>query len=219
MLNETWQWIIALVAGYLLGSVPIGLFTVRLTRGIDVRQVGSGRIGGTNVLRAAGWEIALLSGILDVLKAALAVLVARWLTGWPGGPPLLLALAGVMAILGHNYSIFLGFKGGAGTGSSMGGAIALWPWSGLITIPLLLGMILIIRRASLGSIILAFVIPVIFAIRAAMGLAPWAYVVYGVLTSILTLWALRPNIKRLLDGDERIFDPLAGRKEKDVSAD
>ena len=212
MLDEIWQWIIALVVGYLLGSIPIGLFAVRLTRGKDVRQVGSGRIGGTNVLRAAGWEIALLSGVLDVAKAALAVIVARWLSGWPGNPPLLLAMAGVMAIAGHNYSLFLGFKGGAGTGSSMGGAIALWPWSGLITIPLLLGMILIVRRASVGSIVLAFVIPAIFVIRAAMGLDPWAYVVYGVLTSALTLWALRPNIRRLLAGKERVFDPMAGRE-------
>lgn len=208
MLGEMWQWIIALPVAYVIGSIPIGLFVVYLVRRTDIRQIGSGRIGGTNVMRAAGWQIALLSGLLDVLKATLAVFVARWL----GGPPLLLALAGVMAIVGHNYSLFLGFKGGAGTGTSMGGAIALWPWSALITIPTLLAVIVVTRRGSIGSIVLAFLIPALFATRAALGLDPWAFVVYGVLTSVLTLWALRPNIRRLLHGEEKAVD-LNGSKE------
>ncbi len=208
MQSGIWQWIIALPVGYVIGSVPIGLFVVYLVRGIDIRQIGSGRIGGTNVMRAAGWQVALLSGCLDVLKATLAVFVARWLDG----PPLLLALTGVMAIVGHNYSLFLGFRGGAGTGTSMGGAIALWPWSGLITIPTLLLIIVATRRGSIGSIVLAFLIPALFAMRAALGLDPWAFLVYGVLTSALTLWALRPNIRRLLCGEEKAVD-LNGSKE------
>ncbi len=117
-----------------------------------------------------------------------------------------------MVIVGHNYSLFLGFKGGAGTGTSMGGAIALWPWSGLVTIPALVLIIGITRRGSIASIVLAFVIPILFAIRAALGLAPWAFAVYGVLTSALTLWALRPNIRRLLHGEEKAVD-LNGSKE------
>ena len=192
---------ISIVSGYLLGSIPVGLLIVRWTRGTDIRQIGSGRTGGTNVLRAAGWKIALLSGAIDVLMGVIAVIVARWL----GRSPLVLALTGGAAVVGHNYSIFLRFRGGAGTSTSIGGAIALWPWSGIIALVTLLGVALTTRRASLGSIAVALALPILYAIRADLGLEPWAYVVYGGLTCILTLWALRANIKRLLTGTERVL--------------
>ena len=194
-----WQWIVVLLTGYLLGSIPVGYLVVRWLRGIDVREVGSGRTGGTNVLRAAGWKAAVLTGVGDGLKALAAVLFARQL----GGSPLLVALAGVTAVVGHNYSVFLGFRGGAGTMASIGGATGLWPWSLPISLLVLLPTALLTRRASLGSVTLALVLPLLFAVRAALGWGPWAYVVHGVLTSALTLWSLRPNIRRLLRGEER----------------
>ena len=202
-----WRWLISLVVGYLLGSIPVGLLIVRWMRGIDVREVGSGRTGGTNVLRAAGWGAAVLTGLGDGLKAALAVSVARWL----GGPPLLLALAGTAAVVGHNYSIFLRFHGGAGTMASIGGATALWPPSLVILLPVLLGVALLTRYASLGSITVAFLLPALFAVRAALGVGPWAYLAHGLITSALTLWSLRPNIRRLLRGEERRINLKAGK--------
>ncbi|HEC33970.1 MAG TPA: glycerol-3-phosphate 1-O-acyltransferase [Chloroflexi bacterium] len=204
-----WQWMFALVVGYLLGSIPVGFLVARWLRGMDVRRVGSGRTGGTNVLRVAGWEAAVLTGVGDGLKAVLAVLLARWL----GGPPFLLALAGVAAVAGHNYSVFLRFRGGAGTMASIGGAVVLWPLCGLILVPVLLVVALGTRRASLGSITIAFLLPALFVLRAALGVGPWAYVAYGVLTSALTLWALRPNIRRLLRGEERRIDLRASRRQ------
>jgi glycerol-3-phosphate acyltransferase PlsY len=203
MQSEVWQWVVALLVSYLLGSIPVGILVVRWARGIDVRQVGSGRTGGTNVLRAAGWKAAVFTGLGDASKATLAVLVARWLHG----PSLLLALAGAAAVVGHNYSLFLGFRGGAGTGASIGGALALWPVSGLITIPTLLGVGMATGRASLGSITITLVLPLVFAVRAILGHGPWAYVAHGLTTSAITLWALRPNIKRLLNGSERRVVP------------
>jgi glycerol-3-phosphate acyltransferase PlsY len=203
MQSEAWQWVVALLASYLLGSIPVGILVVRWARGIDVRQVGSGRTGGTNVLRAAGWKAAVFTGLGDASKATLAVLVARWLHG----PSLLLASAGAAAVVGHNYSLFLGFRGGAGTGASIGGALALWPVSGLITIPTLLGVGMATGRASLGSITITLVLPLVFAVRAILGRGPWAYVAHGLTTSAITLWALRPNIKRLLNGSERRVVP------------
>lgn len=194
-----WQWIVVLLTGYLLGSIPVGYLVVRWLHGIDVREVGSGRTGGTNVLRAAGWGAAVLTGVGDGLKGLVAVLFARQL----GGSPLLVALAGVAAVVGHNYSAFLGFRGGAGTMASIGGATGLWPWSLPISLLALLPTALITRRASLGSITVAFVLPFLFIGRGALGLGSWAYVVHGVLTSALTLWSLRPNIRRLLHGEER----------------
>jgi glycerol-3-phosphate acyltransferase PlsY len=118
----------------------------------------------------------------------------------------------VAAVVGHNYSIFLRFRGGAGTMTSIGGAVALWPLSGLILIPVLLGVALLTRRASLGSIVGAFLLPALFAVRAGLGASPWAYLAHGVLTSALTLWALRPNIRRLLRGEERRIELGAGSR-------
>lgn len=210
-----WQWIAILLGGYLLGSIPVGYLLVRWTRGVDVREVGSGRTGGTNVLRAAGWKIAVLTGAGDGLKALAAVLLARQL----GGSPLQMALAGVAAVVGHNYSVFLGFRGGAGTMASIGGATGLWPWSLPISLVALLPTALLTRRASLGSITVALVLPLLFAVRAALGLGPWAYVVHGVLTSALTLWSLRPNIRRLLRGEERRIDlKVEGKNHRDTES-
>lgn len=194
-----WHWVGVVVVGYVLGSIPIGFLLVRQLYGVDVRDVGSGRTGGTNVLRAAGRKAALVVVLLDVLKASSAVVIARWLDG----PPVVLALAGAAAVLGHNHSIFLHFQGGAGTMAAIGAATALWPWSAAILIPVGLGIVLVTHRASVGSITVALLLPVVFAVRAALGLGPWAYLLYGLLVCALILWALRPNIRRLLRGEER----------------
>jgi len=192
-------WLIALVIGYLLGSIPVGFLVVRLSRGLDVRGVGSGRTGGTNVLRAAGWGAAVATGLGDALKGAAAVWLARALSA----PPLVQALAGFAAVVGHNYSLFLGLRGGAGTATSIGGAIALWPVGGLLAVPVLLAAAFFSRHASVGSITVALFLPLVFAVGAARGVVPWAYEAHSLLTSALTLWALRPNIRRLLRGEER----------------
>lgn len=205
---DVWRWLVALPLGYVLGSIPVGYLVVRRLRGIDIREVGSGRTGGTNVLRAAGWGAAVLTGVGDGLKALAAVQVARQL----GGSPLLLALSGVAAVVGHNYSLFLGFRGGAGTMASLGGAAGLWPWSLPLSLGVLFPVALLTRRASLGSIAVALALPVMFTIRAAVGRGPWAFVAHSVLTSALTLWALRPNIRRLLRGEERRIDLRGGRR-------
>jgi len=195
----TIQGAIVLVGAYTLGSIPVGLLLVRATTGKDVRQVGSGRIGGTNVLRAAGPWVALLSGLCDLGKGLVAVLLARAFVE----SPVIEALAGLLAVLGHNYSIFIGFKGGAGTATTIGGAIGLWPWSGAILIGVGVAMVVVTRYASVGSITLALLLPVIYALRAWLVDAPWGYLIHGLGTGALTLWALRPNIRRLREGCER----------------
>jgi glycerol-3-phosphate acyltransferase PlsY len=191
-----------------LGSIPPGYLICRLVYGVNVREIGSGRTGGTNVLRAAGWPAAIVSGIADLLKALLAVLIA----GWLGGSPLLKALAGVAAVVGHNHSIFLGFKGGAGTAATVGGASALWPWNAVVLAPTLLAVGLGSRFASLGSISVALLLPIIYVLRAALGVGPWEHIVHGLLTSLLTLWSLRPNIVRLLRGEERAIEAPKGHR-------
>ena len=199
-------WLGVLPIGYLLGSIPPGYLICRLFYGVNVREIGSGRTGGTNVLRAAGWPAAILSGIADMLKGLLVVLIARWL----GGSPLLQAFSGVAAVLGHNYSIFLGFKGGAGTATTVGGATGLWPWNAVVLAPTLLTVGLGSRYASLGSLSVAVLLPIIYILRTALGVGPWEHIVHGLLTSVLTIWALRPNIRRLIRGEERVIGAPKG---------
>ena len=191
--------VIVIVSGYLLGSIPVGLLVVRAVTGKDIREVGSGRIGGTNVLRVAGPWVALLTSLSDVAKGLLAVYLAREIVG----TPVVEALAGLAAVVGHNYSVFIGFKGGAGTATTIGGAIGLWPWNGAVLIIVGAAVVTATRYASLGSIVIALLLPIVLTLRAWLAGAPWVYLIHGLGTAALTLWALRPNIRRLRDGNER----------------
>jgi acyl phosphate:glycerol-3-phosphate acyltransferase len=191
--------VLAGIAGYLLGSIPTGYLVVGILTGRDVRKVGSGRTGGTNAMRAGGVKAFVLTGIGDVLKGVAAVIVARLITGdWLVGQ----AVAGVAAVIGHNWSIFLGFKGGAGTGANIGVCIGLWPLSALWLIPLVPLGVFVVGYASITSLVIAALIPITLALRAAAGQSSWIYVGYGIAAALTVVWALRPNIKRLLAGTE-----------------
>lgn len=196
----TWyRLLLAAVAGYLLGAIPAGYLVIYAMKRQDIRQHGSGRTGGTNAMRAGGSWAGVLTAIGDFIKGILAILVARWITGgavWGD------VLAGVAAVVGHNWSVYIGFKGGAGTGANIGVCIGIWPWSALWLIPLLPFGLNVIRYASLTSLLVAAVIPITLAIRAALGAGPWLHVLYGVLAALAVIWALRPNIKRILNGTE-----------------
>jgi acyl phosphate:glycerol-3-phosphate acyltransferase len=187
-----------ILVSYILGSIPFGLIIVKLKTGQDIRLVESGRTGGTNALRAAGFWAGLLTAILDILKGAVSVWIAR--LAQPNAY-LLHILAPTAAILGHNYSIFLPerdklghfvrLRGGAGGAPSLGGAFGLWAPSLLIIFPI-------------GALFFFTVALIIFAVRAWMGLNSWSYVLYGLIAEVLLVWALRPNIKKLIAGNERI---------------
>jgi len=209
--------VIALTAGYLLGSIPVGLLMVRLVRKRDITKWYSGRTGGTNVMRVAGVWAGAGTTIADALKAAAAVWVARGVTG---GEPWIEAVAGALAILGHNYSIFLlrredgkiRLRGGAGGACSFGAAMGLWAPSGLIILPLVAAIFYGIGYASVTTMSVSFLAGIIFVVRAALGLGPWAYVGYAILAELLVSWALLPNIKRLFNGDERLVGWRARKK-------
>jgi glycerol-3-phosphate acyltransferase PlsY len=193
--------IATVVVAYLLGSFPAGYLLGRLW-GVNVLTWGSGRTGGTNVLRAAGPIAALLTGALDVGKGAVAV----WLAGQIAPPDLVAAsqvLSGAAVILGHNHSIFLGFRGGAGVGTSLGALGALyWP-AAIALVILLLAIIGISRYASLGSLIVVTLMPITLAVLVAMGQLSSPYILYGFLAWVLIVCSHRPNIRRLLQGTER----------------
>jgi glycerol-3-phosphate acyltransferase PlsY len=199
----------SLLAGsYIIGAIPFGLIVVYLMTGKDIRSVASGRTGGTNAMRAAGPIAGILTAGLDIFKAAGTVWVAQALSGnvW------IHALAPIAAILGNNYSIFLverendghlHFRGGAGGAAAGGGTFGLWAPAGFILIPFAFLVWYGVGYASITTLSVGLISIIILGVRAALGLAPWEYVLYGVLAEALLIWALRPNIKRLLDGTER----------------
>ncbi len=198
------------ILGYILGSIPFGLLIVKIKTGKDIRQVESGRTGGTNAVRAAGFGAGLLTAILDILKGAASVWLAEILLP---DADLFHILAPIGAILGHNYSLFLisreedgklRFHGGAGGAPALGGAMGLWPWM----FPIVFGAGAIIwfgvGIASLTTMAIGLVVIIVFAIRVSLGLQEPIDIWYGILAEILLLWALRPNIRKLLSGQERV---------------
>lgn len=195
------QIVVAVIVGYLVGSFPAGYLLGRVW-GVNVLEWGSGRTGGTNVLRSAGVLPALLTGVLDVGKGALAV----WLAGQisPGdGQQVAQVLAGAAVILGHNHSIFLGFRGGAGVGTSLGalGAIYLPVAIGLVI--LLLVVIAVTRYASIGSLLVSTAMPLILLVLGVTGTLSLTYLAYGLLAWLIIVSSHRPNIRRLINGTER----------------
>lgn len=190
------------LVGYLIGSIPFGFLIVKLVKGIDIRDQGSGRTGGTNVFRAAGFPAGLLTALLDVGKGAITVLIVRQMfpnmQGWPE------ALAGAGVVLGHNASIFLGFRGGAGGATSVGTALALWPLGGLPALVLGVGMLFLIGYASLATILSALSVALVFTYFSLTNQGvPVSYGVFGWAIVALVMIALRPNIARLLAGTEK----------------
>lgn len=203
------RWIAAAIGGYLLGSIPFGFLIIGALRERDITEEGSGRTGGTNALRAGGFGAATLTVIGDLLKGIAGVTLAR--TVFPGN---LWAevFAGWGVVLGHNASIYLAFRGGAGTAPNMGVAAGFWFPSLIFTLPFFPIGMFVIRIASLTSLVAGLAIVILFAVRALLGHGPWEYVVYGLGALALVAYALRPNIERLIKGTETLVDLRAQEK-------
>lgn len=201
---------LALLIGYLLGSVPVGLLVTRLY-GVDIRQVGSGRTGGTNAWRAAGLKAAIPTIVGDLLKGALAVWLARWLAGpefFAAGETvtaLAAALAGGAAVWGHNWSIFLGFSGGAGGATAAATSLVIHPLvGGMVWITFLL-MIWWSRMASVGTFSVGAAALAATLLLGLAGILPWPYIAFGAMALVAVYIALRRNRQALKDGDERVI--------------
>lgn len=211
--------LLAILVGYIMGAIPFGFLFVKWTKGVDLRDVGSGRTGATNSMRAGGPGLFILTFCMDVFKGFVAVWLARWISGGnvpAAWLPWAEALAGTASVIGHNWSIFLKFGGGAGTGPNVGWVTAIW-WP-MILITFLFGAptLYFTGMASVASLAVAAVIPIAFGIRYFTGLDPTlAYFVGGLLTLAIVTFALRPNIKRILAGEERVVGPAAKRRNKE----
>lgn len=180
-----------LVGSYLVGSIPFGVIVTRLAGATDPRNVGSGNIGATNVLRTGRKGLAALTLLLDGGKGAIAVLVAEALV--PGTGP----LAAVAAFFGHIFPVWLRFKGGKGVATLLGVALAVhWP-TGLVALVVWLAAMLLSRRSSVGGMAAAMVTPVASAFFFEADLT-----LMFLALALVVLWRHRANIERLIDGSE-----------------
>jgi glycerol-3-phosphate acyltransferase PlsY len=188
---------------YLMGSVPFGMLFTR-GRGINLREVGSGNIGATNVLRAAGKGAAALTLIGDALKGTAAVALGRAF----GVGAVYEGLIGLAAIAGHDFPVFLRFKGGKGVATSLGVMLIYAPWAGILTVMAWLGTVFATRYSSLGAIASFSLLP-LFVIL--LGYGPVKLAVAAAASALL-LVKHSENIKRLISGTERRVGKTVGKK-------
>jgi glycerol-3-phosphate acyltransferase PlsY len=189
------------VAAFFIGGIPWGVIVARLSGGPDPRTIGSGRTGGANVMRALGPRLALLSGLLDMLKGTAAVLLVRLV----GAGVEVEVLAGLAAIIGHSRSPFLGFSGGRGVSAAFGAALVLAPPAAAVTLAVFLAVLAVTRYTSVASLVSAAAGGVALAVQVIATGQPPALLVFAVVGPLL-IWLFHlDNIGRLLRGEERKF--------------
>lgn len=189
------NFLIAIIIGYVLGSIPSGLVLVKAVCGIDIRDYGSKNIGTTNVFRTVGARMASLVLLGDVLKGVIAVLLVRNLLDYNLHLELLTAIA---ALLGHNYSLFLGFKGGRGVATGLGLILLFMPDVCIFTFTVWLAIVFVTRYVSLGSILGAFITPICAYWRG----YPLELVLFALAACVFVIVRHYDNMKRLLAGTE-----------------
>jgi len=219
------QFVAVVILGYLLGSIPVGLLLAKRQAKVDVREYGSGKIGATNVLRTAGRKPALLVAALDLLKGVLAVVFAGLIVGegylvvggFGLGSLVAQVLAALAAIVGHNWSVFLRFRGGRGVAPFFGGLVALCPPAAIFG-----GEIIIIgagltKYVSLGSIAGAVGAYAILVPLTIMNGFPIEYLFYALVGAIIIFVMHRDNIRRLISGKERKLGEKAEKRDSPSS--
>jgi glycerol-3-phosphate acyltransferase PlsY len=185
-------WVLAALLGYLLGSVPYGLLLTRAAGLGDVRSIGSGSIGATNVLRTGNKKLAAATLLLDALKATIAAVIAQAVFGQNAG-----LIAGFAAFIGHLFPIWLGFKGGKGVATYIGTLLGVAPLMVLVFAAVWLAVAFVSRYSSLSAMVATLVIPVVLWI---LGM-PETALVTAVMTAI-SYWRHKANIERLMAGTE-----------------
>ena len=197
--SESAQYSVVLPLAYLLGSISWGYLLLQLKMGVDVREYGSGRTGMSNVLRTGGVKSAAIVLTLDIAKGVIAVLIARAVIGNNAAE----VAAALIVLVGHNWPVFLQFKGGRGILTALGGLAIMVPIAAVIATVAFIAITGLSRYISLGS-----VIGVIIGAIAILGLAladvqSNTYMVYGFISATMIVWQHRDNIQRIRDGSER----------------
>jgi len=196
-----WKIILSAVLGYLLGCIPTGVLVARIYGVRDIRTLGSGNSGTTNVLRNLGWLPSVLTLVGDCLKGYVACLIGRQLGGDAG-----MLVGGLCAILGHDFPVFMGFKGGKGIATSLGLIIAINPWLALALLAVQIIAVALTRYMSVASLIttVAFPILVCFTERSRENFP--LFLGAACVASLLSLFGHRSNIQRLIKGEENRLD-------------
>ena len=183
-----------LIFSYLLGAIPNGLIFGKLIWKKDLRKLGSGNIGATNAWRTIGKPAGVLIFLLDFLKGAISVLLAKMFVG----TPLIIMLAGVFAIIGHSFSVFLNFHGGKGVATGLGVIAMLMPEVTAIVFLIWLVTVFLTRYVSLGSILASIFVPILAIIFS----EPTEFILFGALAAVFIIIRHKENIARLSQGNE-----------------
>jgi acyl phosphate:glycerol-3-phosphate acyltransferase len=204
---------ISVAIGYFSGALPWGLWLGRWFRGVDVRTLGSGNLGATNVYRSLGPGLGIATMLLDMLKGALPVWAlgtTPLAAGFPGGAEWCRLAVGFSAIAGHVWTVFAGFKGGKGVATAGGVVLALSPIAFLVSAGVFVVTVALTRYISLGSILGAVTFAVTLAVRSKVGVASPTFA-FGALVALLVVARHRENIARLRRGEERRFALRSGK--------
>ena len=197
-----------LLASYLLGAIPTSYLVVRLAKGQDLRRLGSGNLGATNLYRTLGWRYALPVALFDVFKGVAPVV---YFAPEAGGGQLTPLLLGMAAMLGHVFSVFVGFRGGKGVATGAGIVLGLAPWAFLAAFGAWLIVVITTGYVSLGSMVAAMVLPpAIYLLEPERRSLLWLFA----LLAVLIVFFHRANLKRLLAGTEHRFGRRAAAGEE-----
>jgi glycerol-3-phosphate acyltransferase PlsY len=212
------KFILAAVIGYLMGAIPFALIVSKRMAGIDISKHGSGNLGGTNVLRVLGFKAGALVMALDLAKAFVPVMLAKFIIGddvlnvagftlnWQWGQ----VITALMVMVGHSWSVYIKFRGGKGAAAYFGSWFAIWPVAALVGGAILILTVWLSRYMSLGSIISSLGILCLFAVLTLIDVSPPVYLVYSVVAAALIVYQHRSNISRLQAGTENRM--VLGRK-------
>ena len=208
------KFVLVALIGYFTGAIPVALIIGKRMAGIDISKRGSGNIGGTNVLRVVGFKAGVITMALDLAKAIVPVILARFIIGdsilqiagftldWRWGQ----VITALMVMVGHNWSIYIKFRGGKGAAVYYGSWFAIWPVVGLFGGIILIITVLLSKYMSLGSILGSLSILCLFIIMTLTDASPPVYLIYSVLAAALIVYQHRSNISRLQAGTESRMD-------------
>lgn len=199
------EYLLLILLSYLLGSLPTGLIVGKVTKGIDLRAYGSGKTGAANTLRTLGPGAFAVVFLVDFAKAFAAVGLAGLLIGTPAAQ----VLAGLSALVGHNWSLYMGFSGGRGVAPGIGALFAMSPGVSAIVTAATISIILLSRYISLGSVVGGIVALLVILGAVVLGLERPVYLFYVVPGAVIVIYQHRDNIERLIKGTERkLGDPV-----------
>ena len=189
------------VIGYLLGCIPCGVLIAKFYGHMDIRKTGSGNSGTTNVLRTLGWAPSLLTLAGDCIKGVLAALIGRWLGGEAG-----MLAGGLFAVLGHDFPVFMKFKGGKGIATSLGVSLVICPVVALLLTAIVIVIVAVTRIMSAATLAVSLAYPVLTWLLLPEGANPALRIGFAVLLMILSFFCHRSNLRRLSRGEENKLD-------------